>query len=153
MDGMSETSAVCRVIGSGCALMPWRRDGRCVSNELGEARLTQLRQAYKMSSVLYYGSFVHSTSLTTLEQCTSSLIYVSKGLIQWVEKHVESSRVQEVAASHGLMLDDVDVVELGGDFLVPGLVDTHTVSFLPSFAAHSKSLTDIFSTLACASVP
>lgn len=79
-----------------------------------------------MSPTLYYGSFVHSTSLTTLEHCTSSLIYVHRGIIQWVEKNVDSSHVQEVAAAHGLMLDDVDVVELQGDFLVPGLVDTHT---------------------------
>ena len=82
------------------------------------------------SSQLFYGSFVHSLTLTKLEYCFDSLIYVRNGIIEWIEKDVNSSQVQEVALEHGLIIGDgtVDVVELGGDFLCPGLIDTHTVN-------------------------
>jgi guanine deaminase len=82
------------------------------------------------SSQLFYGSFVHSLSLTELEHSVDSLIYVRNGVIEWVEKDVHSSQVQEVALTRGLVIGDgsVEVVELGGDFLCPGLIDTHTVS-------------------------
>lgn len=82
-------------------------------------------------NTLYYGSFVHSISLTELEYLVDALVYVADGTITWIEKDVESSLVQEMAGRHGLNLDDMglEFVQLDeGDFVCPGLIDTHTVS-------------------------
>jgi guanine deaminase len=92
-----------------------------------------------MVRTLYHGAVVHSLSLDQLEILPSALLCVSEeGVIDWVEKDVEESQIQEVASRHGVLLDDsaggrspgVEVISLGkGEFLCPGLVDTHTVSW------------------------
>lgn len=81
---------------------------------------------------LYHGAFIHSLSLSALEHVLEGLIYVESGVIVWIERDVPSTKVQDAAAKHGILLGDggVEVIELGNDFLVPGLVDTHTVSEL-----------------------
>jgi guanine deaminase len=81
-------------------------------------------------NTLYHGQFVHSISLTELEYLVDALVYVADGAIAWIEKDVDGSLVQEIAARHGLTLDDpgLEVVSLEeGDFICPGLIDTHTV--------------------------
>lgn len=83
------------------------------------------------TNTLYHGSFVHSRSLTELEYLVDALVYVADGTIAWIENDVEASLVQEIAGRHGLDLDDpaLQVVQLDeGDFICPGLIDTHTVS-------------------------
>lgn len=102
-------------------------------------------------TMLFYGSLVHSIDLNTLEYLVRALICVQDGVIVWIEKDVPSSSlVQEVAATHGVMIggqEHVQVVELkDGEFLCPGFVDTHTVrppfiSCWPSFLSslHSDS--------------
>ena len=80
---------------------------------------------------LFLGPIVHSLSLTELEFLSSALLCVGQGgMIEWVEKDVVPSLLQEKAGEHGVLLGgvDVEVVELGeGEFLCPGMVDTHTV--------------------------
>jgi hypothetical protein len=87
------------------------------------------------SNTLFYGSFVHSVSLTELEYLVDALVYVSDGTIAWIEKEVEGSLLQETAARHGLNLEDSSAVSGftfvqldDSEFICPGLIDTHTVS-------------------------
>jgi cytosine/adenosine deaminase-related metal-dependent hydrolase len=78
---------------------------------------------------VYHASFTHSLSLTRLEHASRALICVGPtGIIEWIEKYVGKDRVEEVLAGHGLGKEGVElvIVEEGG--LVPGLIDTHTVS-------------------------
>ncbi|KAJ9124867.1 hypothetical protein QFC24_002796 [Naganishia onofrii] len=84
-------------------------------------------------NTLYYGSFVHSTSLTQLEYLVDTLVYVSDGSIVWIETDVHTSQLQDVTAKHGLDLEGLatthgtDFVQLDErDFICPGLIDTHT---------------------------
>lgn len=85
------------------------------------------------TTTLYHGSIVHSLNLDELEYAIDALICVSPdGVILWIEKDVESSQVQQRAASRGLILDGsdsaVDIIQLEGhEFICPGLIDTHTV--------------------------
>jgi len=96
---------------------------------------------------LYLGPIIHSLSLKRLKVIESALICVSsEGVIEWVEEDVEKAQLQEIAARHGVFLDEggsgsgsgsgrggtgIDVVELGrGEVLCPGMIDTHTVSLL-----------------------
>ncbi|KAG7529026.1 hypothetical protein FFLO_05819 [Filobasidium floriforme] len=84
------------------------------------------------STTLYHGPIVHSLSLDELEYAVDALVCVSPdGIINWIERNVDTSEIQDRAASHGLILDGtnnaVEIVQLGGhEFLCPGLIDTHT---------------------------
>lgn len=87
------------------------------------------------SNTLFYGSFVHSASLTELEYLVEALVYVSNGTIAWIEKDVDGSQLQEAALRHGLNLEDSSAsagftfLQLDdSEFICPGLIDTHTVS-------------------------
>jgi guanine deaminase len=88
------------------------------------------------STTLYHGPIVHSLSLDELEYAVDALVCVSPdGTINWIERNVDTSEIQDRAASHGLILDGtnnaVEIVQLGGhEFLCPGLIDTHTVSMI-----------------------
>ncbi|KAJ9111433.1 hypothetical protein QFC19_001202 [Naganishia cerealis] len=81
-------------------------------------------------NTLYYGSFVHSTSLTQLEYLVDALVYVSDGSIVWIERDIDAAQLQEITAKHGLDLErqaGLDFVQLDErDFICPGLIDTHT---------------------------
>jgi guanine deaminase len=83
---------------------------------------------------LYHGSIVHSLSLDEIEYAVDTLVCVSdQGIILWIERDIDPSTIQQVAATHGLILDDstqsVEIVQLGeSEFICPGLIDTHTVS-------------------------
>ncbi|KAK4684091.1 hypothetical protein P7C73_g6112, partial [Tremellales sp. Uapishka_1] len=83
-----------------------------------------------MAPTVYYGDFVHSISLTELEYLHHGLLCVSEhGIIEWVLRDVEGSLVQQRLADMGLTVEDVEMVELAeGEFICPGLVDTHTGS-------------------------
>lgn len=85
---------------------------------------------------LYHGTLIHSLSLTQLEVLPDALLCVSdrEGIIEWLERGVEGSEIQEVAVRKGVILDDgVEVVVLGkGEVLCPGMIDTHTVSGVPA---------------------
>lgn len=60
----------------------------------------------------------------------------SGGEIDWLVEDVEDWKVQETMAQHGCV--DVDVYPLSdGEFLMPGLIDTHIVSIV--FAAVNLS--------------
>jgi len=95
---------------------------------------------------LYHGSVVHSLSLDDLEYAVDTLICVSdQGIILWIERSVDPSLIQQVASTHGLILDDssqsVEILQLEqSEFLCPGLIDTHTVSSYQSPASRTVTL-------------
>ena len=95
---------------------------------------------------LYHGSVVHSLSLDEIEYAIDTLICVSdQGIILWLERDVDSSTIQQVASTHGLILDDssqsVEILQLGrSEFLCPGLIDTHTVSSYQSPTSRDMTL-------------
>jgi guanine deaminase len=76
---------------------------------------------------VFYGAVINPVDLTSYHALPHALLAVSsKGEIAWIEEDVESSALQEVLAAKGWL--EADVVELKlGEFLMPGLVDTHTV--------------------------
>ncbi|GAA5979310.1 hypothetical protein JCM5350_006962 [Sporobolomyces pararoseus] len=79
---------------------------------------------------VFHGTAIHSKSLTEIEYLSNSLIGVDEnGVIAFVERDVERSKVQEIVSKHGWSLEDgtTESVTSGkGTFLIPGLIDTHT---------------------------
>ena len=81
---------------------------------------------------LFYGALITPDALTTYRALPHALLCVADdGEIAWREDDVPAGALLDVLAKRGLAADDPNVyfVELGmGEFLVPGFVDTHTVS-------------------------
>ena len=81
-------------------------------------------------STLFYGALVSPTSLSSYIASPHALLAVSKssGRIAWVEEDVPAAVLQDTLAKHGILVEDVDLIELKrGEFLLPGFIDTHTV--------------------------
>lgn len=89
---------------------------------------------------LYSTPLAHSVSRDELEILPRALVCVdSSGIIEWIEKDCPGGSVQEAALRHGVVLGDesagpggssggVDIVDVpDGEFIAPGLIDTHTV--------------------------
>ncbi len=88
-------------------------------------------------STIFYGALINPVSLTSYDALPHAVLSVSRqtGNIDWVEKDVPASSLQDVLAQHGVVdMSDVELVELkDGEFLMPGFIDTHTVSALRSW--------------------
>jgi guanine deaminase len=81
------------------------------------------------SRTIYHTSYTHSISLTELEHVSKALICVGEtGIIEWIEKDTADEEVERVLADHELRIGDVEVVKINEGGIVPGLIDTHTVS-------------------------
>ncbi|KAI0362415.1 guanine deaminase [Trametes cingulata] len=79
-------------------------------------------------TTIFYGALVTPTSLTEYRALPHALLAVSRetGDIEWVEDDVPAAQLQDVLARHGVLAEDVDIVELKlGEFLMPGFIDTH----------------------------
>lgn len=79
--------------------------------------------------MLFYGALISPTSLTAYTAAPHALVSVSNdtGVIEWVEEDVPAHTLQDTLAKHGVV--DTELTELKrGEFLMPGLIDTHTVS-------------------------
>lgn len=82
-------------------------------------------------STIFHGAVINPQSLSSYQALPKCLLCVgTSGDIAWVVDDVPDSMVQEVMAQKGCLDgDDVDFVTLKkGEFLLPGFVDTHTVS-------------------------
>lgn len=78
-------------------------------------------------STIYHTALTHSLSLTELEHLPQALLCVNEcGIIEWIEKDVDTEKVDEVLKKYGA--EGVEVVRIDDGGLVPGLIDTHTVS-------------------------
>jgi guanine deaminase len=77
---------------------------------------------------VFYGSVINTQSLASYQSLPNCLIAISVlGVIEWIVQEVPDSMVQHVLASKGC--SDTHIVWLKyGEFLMPGFVDTHTVS-------------------------
>ncbi|GAA6009451.1 hypothetical protein JCM11491_003561 [Sporobolomyces phaffii] len=79
---------------------------------------------------ILHGTAIHSQSLTEVEYLHKALIGVDEhGVIAFVERDVEVEALDEILVKHGWSPDerDTDRTLLGhGEFLIPGLIDTHT---------------------------
>jgi guanine deaminase len=77
---------------------------------------------------LYYGAVVNPVDLTTFQALPRCLLAVgADGDIAWLVEDVEEFSLQETMAARGCEGSDVVAMKLG-EFLLPGFIDTHTVS-------------------------
>ena len=92
-------------------------------------------------STIFYGALITPVSLTAYDALPRALLAVSRasGDIDWIERDVPPAELQDVLARHGVVAEDVDLVELRhGEFLMPGFIDTHIVS--PAAVCRAASL-------------
>lgn len=82
-----------------------------------------------MSTTIYFGAVINPVSLTEHSALPRCLIAVnSNGIIEWTEDDIDPTQLQDALLKHNCEPDSV-VELLDGQFLMPGLVDTHIVSF------------------------
>jgi hypothetical protein len=82
---------------------------------------------------IYHTAFTHSLSLTQLEHASRALVCVGPtGIIEWIEKDVQAEQIDKSLADHQVQLgqDGAELVTISQGGLVPGLIDTHTVSMV-----------------------
>ncbi|GAA5905260.1 uncharacterized protein JCM6883_006337 [Sporobolomyces salmoneus] len=79
---------------------------------------------------VFYGTAIHSKSLTEIVYLQRALIGVDEqGVIAFIERDIEEEKVEEIIVKHEWSLEEgtTEKVVLGkGEFLIPGLIDTHT---------------------------
>ena len=90
-----------------------------------------------MPSTIFYGAVINPESLTSYKALPRCLLAVgTSGIIDWLVEDVPEHALQETLASKGCI--DVVVTEIrSGEFLIPGFVDTHTVSPLSHIRLNS----------------
>lgn len=83
-------------------------------------------------TTLFYGGLITPETLTSYRTLPHALLSVeqSTGVILWIEDDVQAHALQDTLSKHGVKLDSgTELVELkDGEFLIPGFIDTHTVS-------------------------
>ncbi|GAA5935361.1 hypothetical protein JCM1841_001934, partial [Sporobolomyces salmonicolor] len=77
---------------------------------------------------VFYGTAIHSRSLTEIEFLRDALIAVDEhGIIRLVEEGVQEDEVEQRFEAIGWKKVEVELVRMKkGEFLIPGLIDTHT---------------------------
>ncbi|GAA6002302.1 guanine deaminase [Rhodotorula paludigena] len=77
---------------------------------------------------VFYGTAIHAVSLTETEYLSNTLIGVDEaGVITFVERSVAPDKLDERLQSLGWVDQAAQLVKLQkGEFLMPGLIDTHT---------------------------
>jgi guanine deaminase len=77
---------------------------------------------------VFHGAVINPQTLTSYDALPNCLLAVSpSGEIEWIVEDVVDSMVQEIMAQKGCL--EAEVVDLkNGEFIIPGFVDTHTVS-------------------------
>jgi hypothetical protein len=80
---------------------------------------------------IFYGAVVNPQTLTSYDAHPRCLLAVGpSGNIEWMEGDVASHDLESTLAKYGC--NNEELIELKeGEFLLPGFVDTHTVSYLP----------------------
>ncbi len=80
-----------------------------------------------MSTTIYYGSVINPVSLDSYEALPRCLLAVgATGCVEWLVEDVEDSLVEDTMGQKGYV--DNPVVPLKKtEFIMPGLIDTHTV--------------------------
>lgn len=95
-------------------------------------RVRTLISASQSKAKVYYGAIIHTVDLTHLQALPRALLAISSdGLIAWLEPDVHPNSIQEFASNRGWTVGNGDVeliVGAEGEWIMPGFVDTHTVS-------------------------
>lgn len=82
-----------------------------------------------MSATIYYGAVVNPRSLKAYDLWPRCLLAVNaQGIIDWVVEDVIPHELQDILASKGYTIETDFVALKDSEFLIPGFVDTHTVS-------------------------
>lgn len=81
-------------------------------------------------TTLFYGAVVNPKTLTSYDARPRCLLAVGpSGNIEWMEQDVAPHDLEPTLSRYSC--NDAEIVELKeGEFLLPGFVDTHTVSTL-----------------------
>lgn len=85
---------------------------------------------------LFYGAVVNPINLDHYDALPNCLISVGpSGNIEWMVDDVATGHLASILADKGIT--DRDVITIPhGDFLIPGFIDTHTVSSLRHAQCH-----------------
>ena len=77
---------------------------------------------------IFYGPVINPVSLTHYDILPHCLLFIDpSGKIEWMVDNIYEHHLQEILASKGLC--HVRIVHLkDGEFLIPGFIDTHTVT-------------------------
>ena len=80
---------------------------------------------------IFYGAVVNPQTLTSYDARPRCLLAVGpSGNIEWMEGDVAPHALESTLAKYGC--SNEELIELkDGEFLLPGFVDTHTVSYAP----------------------
>lgn len=86
-------------------------------------------------TTIFYGAVVNPKTLTSYDAHPRCLLAVgASGNIEWMEGDVASHDLESTLSKYGC--NEEEIIELKeGEFLLPGFVDTHTVSSLRYAAA------------------
>jgi len=110
------------------------KSGRILSylGRIPPCYLKRVHPRFCMPSMrIYYGPVITPESLTSYKAFPKCLLSVGhSGDIVWIVEHVPETLLQDTLAQKGCMDFDVTVLSTG-EFLIPGFIDTHTVSYLP----------------------
>lgn len=105
-------------------------DALCQATAERNAEAGALHSLHDMPSLgsIFYGAVISPKTLNTYDAFLRCLLSVGPdGNIEWIEENVEDHELQDTLAKKGIV--DVDIVVLQpGEFLLPGFIDTHTVS-------------------------
>lgn len=84
----------------------------------------------KSTKRAFYGTLVHSLSLTEIEYLEDALLGVDeRGTIAFLEKSVQQDQVDARLQAHGWAAGEVQVIEMQrGEFLMPGYAVYHSDS-------------------------
>jgi hypothetical protein len=101
-------------------------------------------------STVYHGAVVNPQTLTSYDILPNCLLAVSPaGEIEWIVEDVVDSMVQEIMSQKGC--SEAEVISLKRrEFIIPGFIDTHTVSVQPRPCCRKA---DLNLCIACTSSP
>jgi guanine deaminase len=98
-------------------------------------------------ALLIYGSLISPDTLTSYKALTSAICYVNnRGIIEIVkivEEYDSTVTKDEIVTKflnqYNLSESSVDIIQLEkGQFLIPGLIDTHTVRTSRNYACFAR---------------
>lgn len=102
---------------------------------------------------IYHGAVINPQTLTSYDALPNCLLAVSPdGDVEWMVDDVDDSMVQEIMSQKGCL--DAEVIDLKhGEFIIPGFIDTHTVSphFNSGWGMQSNQMNLPTTCLACTS--
>lgn len=92
---------------------------------------TEMSSSSSSTYTIFYGAIINPKTLDDFEIFPQCLLAVdTSGNIDWIHKNIEHHAVQDILTQKGHV--DVELVNLkDGQFIIPGFIDTHTVTSIP----------------------